>query len=651
MKIPKLRPLSQLTDLKELDSVKHQKSKSYDNKNPDLLTRCQTSWDSLHGFRSSRDRAMRYTYGDQWSDTIKSDGKLMTEKAHIQAKGNVPLTNNLIRSTVNNVVGTFAKQQEEPTCIARDRDEKQLGEMMSITLQCNWQLNRMPEILSNIFEEYCISGMAIAREAYDYRYGKKDAYTDVCNPNYIFFSSAMIDPRHWDIDLIGQIHDISYNELISKFVKNDTDIQWLKTEFRRTDYNTFGLDKKDTHSNNHLDFYIPYDNTKYRIYEIWSEETKPRYRCHDRLTASWYKIELDQLGDIIATNSARVEEGDISGIAENEIPTITHEYFVDKYWYYQYLTPNGTILEEGETPYFHKSHPYSMKLYPFVNGEIHSFVSNIIDQQRYINRMITLNDFIIRASAKGVTMVPLDCIPDDMTKESFAQEWVETGGIMFYNAKAGVSAPQQFSQNLTNIGTNDMLKLQIQLMQDIGGVHGATQGKTPHAGTSAALYAQQSANGTTSLMNLLGKFRTFEEDAATKKVKVIQQYYTDKKVVNIAGVSYSSMLYYDPVKVRDVEFDLSIKQSASTPAYRMMANDFLMQLWQSQAINVEQLLKHGDFPFADNILQDISVQKEQLEKQQQMQGFSPDVMQQVSNGSNPQKEALLRQAMQQQQLQ
>jgi len=50
------------------------------------------------------------------------------------------------------------------------------------------------------------------------------------------------------------------------------------------------------------------------------------------------------------------------------------------------LSPFGDILDEGEIPYEHKSHPYVFKAYPFIDGEIHSFVSDVIDQQRYTNR-------------------------------------------------------------------------------------------------------------------------------------------------------------------------------------------------------------------------------------------------------------------------
>ena len=68
---------------------------------------------------------------------------------------------------------------------------------------------------------------------------------------------------------------------------------------------------------------------------------------------------------------------------ESEVPLIEYEYMIQSYWYYRYLSPFGDILDEGESPYSHGSHPYTMKAYPFVDGELHSFVSDIIDQQRY----------------------------------------------------------------------------------------------------------------------------------------------------------------------------------------------------------------------------------------------------------------------------
>jgi len=104
-------------------------------------------------------------------------------------------------------------------------------------------------------------------------------------------------------------------------------------------------------------------------------------------------------------------------------------------------------------------------------------------------------------------------------------------------------------------------------------------------------------------------------------------------VFNIAGKS-GAQIEYDPKKIRDIEFDLSITESTSTPAYRQMANEFLMQIWQSGQISLQQLLEHGDFPFADELLQSLQSQQEQLEQGQTPDGLSPELQRQVQQGAD-----------------
>ena len=134
-------------------------------------------------------------------------------------------------------------------------------------------------------------------------------------------------------------------------------------------------------------------------------------------------------------------------------------------------------------------------------------------------------------------------------------------------------------------------------------------------------------------------------DGAYKDVKNMQQFYDTKRVFNIAGRS-GAQIEYDPKKIRDVEFDLSITESTSTPAYRHLANDILMQLYQSQAISVEQLLEHGDFPFADELLQSIKSQKEQLAQGRVPDGLSPQLLQQAQQNANMEAVNQLHGAMQ-----
>ena len=177
--------------------------------------------------------------------------------------------------------------------------------------------------------------------------------------------------------------------------------------------------------------------------------------------------------------------------------------------------------------------------------------------------------------------------------------------------------------------------MQLKFFEDISGVNGAIQGKPGYSGMSASLYNQQTQNATMSLLDLLDTYSSFIRDGAYKDVKNIQQFYDSPRVFNISGKN-SSIVQYDPKKIRDVEFDLSIVESTSTPAYRMLTNDLLMQLWQAKAISVEQLLENGDFPFADRLLQSIQSQKEQVAAGQVPEGISPELAQQAQQSADMQ---------------
>ena len=333
------------------------------------------------------------------------------------------------------------------------------------------------------------------------------------------------------------------------------------------------------------------------------------------------------------------------GMPEEEVPLIKATWFIDDYWYFYYLSPFGDILKEGETPYEHGSHPYIFKAYPFIDGEIHSFVADVIDQQRYTNRLITLYDWIMRASAKGVLMMPDDCLPDGVSINDIAESWTEFNGVIVYKPSKSGRVPEQVANRSVNIGISELLNMQLKFFEDISGVTGALQGKPGFSGQSAAHYQQQTQNATTTLLDLLESFSGFVIDGAYKDVKNMQQFYDGKRVFNIAGKS-GAQIEYDPKKTRDVEFDLSITESTTTPAYRLLANDILMQLWQAQAISVEQLLENGDFPFADELLQSIKSQKEQLQQGKVPEGISPELMAKAGQGANEEAMGLLQQAMQ-----
>ena len=99
------------------------------------LMRYRQYWDDMAGYRIRRRRTKRYERGRQWDDLIKVGGKWITEAEHIMQQGNVPLKNNVILQTLNSVLGVFRSNYSHPECIARARDNQQVGEMMTAMLQ------------------------------------------------------------------------------------------------------------------------------------------------------------------------------------------------------------------------------------------------------------------------------------------------------------------------------------------------------------------------------------------------------------------------------------------------------------------------------------------------------------------------------------
>jgi len=616
------------------------------------LLKYKDMYDRLYEFRKNRRRNINYTFGKQWDDLMEDPdspyGRSITEETYIKRQGKVPLKNNLIRQLNKSVLGTFRGNKTEPVAIARDRDEQKVGEMMSIAMQYAYQNNDLWEIDARTLEEFLISGFCIQVTRFKWWRTRQmyDVYVAQENPSRCFFNADMADPRGDDLRVFGVLRDMPIADVLADFAKNREEAVRIRDLYRYTDSQL--ASQYDAFTNRRfteLDFFIPIEPNTCRVIEAWSLESKERLRVHDTLNAESYVVEISDKGELDKQNQTRIAEATGQGVAPEDVPLIEYDWFIDQYWYVQYLTPTGEVLFESETPFEHKDQPFSLKAYPLVDGEVHSFVEDVIDQQRYINRLVTMIDFIMGASAKGVLIFPEEAL-GTMSKEEVLDEWVKYNGVIFAKTKGGIQLPEQISTNATNVGAYELLNIQLKLLNDISGVHGALQGQTPTAGTPAAMYAQESQNAATNLMDLYESFNSFRRQRDYKLMKTIQQYYDSPRYINIAGKDYSEQSkFYDPAKIRNSEFDISIAESPSTPAYRTVMNGFLLELFKGQAIDVKTLLENSAYPFADRILS--SIQRKEEEMQQAQAGAGGlEVPQELQQQANPQAMQLFDQMMQ-----
>lgn len=462
-----------------------------------LLARATECMESLRGFRRDRERCKRFTYGDQWNDMIEDHGVMMRESDYIVSQGNMPLKNNLIRRLVRNVLGVYRNQWHTPVCRPRDLRDTEEAEEINRILRETLEGNRLEEMYARTMEEFLISGVAIHKKWYGRRGRQTGCQTDQVSPSQFFFDTTSRDFRGGDMTLIGEIHTMRLDDMLSQFTRNPEETERL--------CRLYGAKAAGD------------ENLTCTVYEVWERRSPLRLCCTDRRDGRVYTLPEESEREIREENSRRTRVGYTRLIETN--------WKRSEEWRYTFMTPDGKVIRSGWSPYAHHSHPYVFKAYPYIDGEIHSFVSDIIDQQKLTNRLISMYDWILRASAKGVLLFPEGALPEGVDINDVADEWSRFNGVIVYRPRAGVPLPQQVSSNSTDIGITELLEIQMKMMEDISGVNGALQGKLDSNSMSGTLYNQQTQNSLTALADLLKSFNDFVTEATAKEISNIRQFY------------------------------------------------------------------------------------------------------------------------------
>lgn len=409
--------------------------------------------------RRARRRHKRYTYGDQWSDIIDDPASgPVPERTLIERSGRRPQTNNLIRRLVKSIVGRYRTSAAE--------DSRYTSDPTSVDVR-----NSLPELDARLLEEFIISGCAIQRIVAEPRFRGDGVWIDNVDPR-AFFANKFCDPRGWDIELIGMLHDMTFPELVNRFAGGKTA---REEELRRLYAPESAPDMPDMTIGEALDgggsFYRSADPNRFRVIEVWSFDAR-----------------------------------------KDADPDCASRSFA---WHCRWLAPDGTVLSEYDSPYAHRSHPFAVKFYPLTDGEIHSFVEDVIDQQKAINRLMVQIDHIMATSAKGVLLFPLDQKPADIDWRDISERWAQPDGVIPVTGR-GAQMPSQVVTNTSSTGAYQLLQLQMKLFEDVSGVSEALLGKGLTGARGSELYESQLRNATVALADLFDSFSSFIEERNDK---------------------------------------------------------------------------------------------------------------------------------------
>jgi hypothetical protein len=622
--------------------------------NFNILCQARNDWESLDEFRNRARRCARYVDGKQWDDIIRDPdhyGKFISEKEYIKRQGKVPMVQNKIFSIVRNIIGQYRTNADKAVVFVRDENRTDDEQMLTDILQSIAASNQLEELDVQNLSYFLLSGALIQRISYSYlkKYDRSDVYIENIDYNRIFFNADVRDLRLNDLCRIGVIHDLTLDQLLSQFCKTEADRQYLTDRFISNTSITSSPKGLTGEEERHMDFLCSSDNTRMRVIECWNIETGWSIYINDPATGSEGITELSEK-QIREVNNERIRqviqwnaEHPDQQIPEGEIALVEYEKKIEPYWYYRYFLTDGTCLQEGKTPYLHQEHPFDLRLFPMLSGNVYGIVYQMLDQQRIINRTVMLWDFIMGAGAKGVLMIPESAIPEGMTAEDYAEQWVRFDGVIVYKPTKDGTKPEQITTNSVPVGVYDMLNIQLSLIQDISGVHGAIQGKNPNSGTSGTLYQQETQNASINTLDIMKIHTSFKESRDRKILKTALQFYNGKR--RIISSDEHKVVTIDPEKIRDLEFELQIIQNMDTPSYRQMTEDRLIQMVTSGLLPAELYFENSSDPTSKKIYESIKKMKENASQQQGLpQEIPPELMQAAQQG-NPQAVEMLQNAI------
>lgn len=599
------------------------------------------AWMALQTWRYERRKWAMYYNGDQLKEYVIDDnGNTVTEEEYISSQGKIPMKQNIIKPIANSIIGQFRSDRGKSVVISRTKDKGKETEMLTNALQAALEKNDIRELDSESLKERLISGMPIQRITFGYAPEDRnfDVRIDNVNPNNIFFNSDIEDPRWRDLRLIGRIIDTTLDNLLvsfgSKKAKKIREIYSSRSREKYwSNYRAMDTDRKYL-----LDFYTPDDDNKCRVIEAWELKTIKTIVVHDWMDGT--EREFDgTMEDIDILNQRRIEKYAMAGLPPEETPLLDAREEYRQRWFYGFYSPWGHVLDEGETPYWHGSHPFVLGTLNAVDGKLTGLVHDLYDIQRQYNRMMQLWDFIVGTSAKN-TLIIDEASLNGQDPEDIAQDYRRVGGVIVLKLKDGAKPPFELQGRMPNLGIPDMMQVLLKLSQDISGVHPALQGKQAQAGTPASRVITEAQNSSTNLKPLLESFNTFRKDRNEKVLKTIQQFYNEPRWLAINGSGYDdTSKLYDPEAVRDVEFDLMIGQSADSPVYRNVIDEALKEFLMNGLIDFETYLSTTSLPYADTLLETIRNKKQ--DAMNDPQGTIQGMQQDPTLQGNPQAQEVL----------
>ena len=428
---------------------------------------------ALSTFRREAERVTKYFNGDQWHELTQNRyGETMREDEYISSQGQIPIKQNVIKPTIRSLQGQFRSNTTKSVVVARTPEKGKESEMLSNTLQYSLtSVNDSKEVDAATLEKMLLLGLGVQKLSWEYipDLQRKDSLIRDISIYNMFFNGDIEDVRGNDLRTIGQLLDLTKEELIMHFGKTPQREAKLKEIYSGNVYESYDVPEAlDPDQYYMKDFYMPNSFDKCRVISVWEKRIVKQMEVHDWMDGKiyytdWTAKDLDQL------NAMRIEQYATVGVMPEDVPIMEGTFETVQKWFYTFYSPWGHVIEEGETPFKHGTHPFCFYIHRISDGKIIGLGSDLIDTQRQLNRLRILNDRILASSVKNTMLFDKNAM-DGQTKDEIGNDMKEVGGLVIVDVPKGSTIQNvatELKGSIGNLGIPEMIEMYMRTLQDI----------------------------------------------------------------------------------------------------------------------------------------------------------------------------------------
>lgn len=314
--------------------------------------------------------------------------------------------------------------------------------------------NSLPEIDARLLEEFIISGAAIQAVGPHPVSGRP--WVENINPAR-FFAGFFSDQRASDIQLIGRVHLLNWSQFFARFGRDSRyTLNVLRQAFDEAfipGYSPLSFLDRALQSESRTDRVI-------EVYEVW---------CLEPSRKSGKDVKL--------------------------------------VWRRRFFTSRGSHIPTRDDRRAFPNHPFILKFYPFIDGEIHSYVEDLIERQRSINRILTSFEASCETAAKGGLLFPRSQLVSGMSFADVGEIWAKPDAVIPISGWG--EFPKQVMTNLNSSGIAPIIDMQIKLFDEAAGLSDALKGSLVASNISADTRQAILDNAASAIADLLDTFDSF----------------------------------------------------------------------------------------------------------------------------------------------